>query len=283
MSTQQTAKTQYVDVNGVKLAYRRFGRSTGIPLVMHIHFRGTMDHWDPALINPLAEAREIILLDNSGVGKSPGEVPDNYTAWAKVVIDLVSALGIKKIDMLGFSMGGFVAQLVALNAPHLVRRLILAGTGPSAGEGVEAGSNEAFRILSIAKTPEEGEAAFLKTFYSLSEEKQALGRTWWKRINERSVEERADYLGPEGTQRQTEAVIKWASGIDGTYDRLGEMKIPVLVANGDNDIIIPTANSFVLKKRIPNAYLHIYPDTGHGFLFEYASLFSKHVNIFLDM
>lgn len=160
MSTQQTAKTQYVDVNGVKLAYRRFGRSTGIPLVMHIHFRGTMDHWDPALINPLAEAREIILLDNSGVGKSSGEVPDNYTAWAKVVIDLVGALDIKKIDMLGFSMGGFVAQLVALNAPHLVRCLILAGTGPSAGEGVGAGSSEAFRILSVAKTPEEGKLHF---------------------------------------------------------------------------------------------------------------------------
>jgi len=283
MSTQQTAKTQYVQVNGTNFAYRRFGRSSGVPLVFLIHFRGTMDHWDPALINPLALTREIILLDNSGVGKSSGEIPDNFTDSANNVISVLSELGIKQIDLLGFSMGGFVAQLVTLNAPGLVRRLILAGTGPSAGEGVETAAPEPFQLLIASSTPTEHEDGFLKTFYTLSEEKQALGRTWWKRINERAVEERSDYVGPEGVQRQLAAAMKWLGGADGgSYDRLPEIKIPVFVANGDDDILVPTANSLVLQKRLPGAHLHIYPDTGHGFLFEYAALFAQHIILFLD-
>jgi pimeloyl-ACP methyl ester carboxylesterase len=281
MSTQQTALTQYVDVDGIKFAYRRFGNPAEVPLVLLMHFRGTMDHWDPDLINALAHTREVILLDNSGVGKSSGSVPDNYGGWAQNVINLLSAIGVKKIDLLGFSMGGFVAQLVTLKAPELVRRLILAGTGPSAGEGVTAGPPEAFELIATA-TPEGAENAHLKTFYSLSDEKQALGKTWWKRINERNVEPRSPYVGKEGVEKAISAAIKWGTGVGETsYDRLGEIKIPVFVANGDIDILVPTANSFVLKNRLPNAHLHIYPDTGHGFLFEYASIFVQHVNIFL--
>ena len=124
MSTQQTAKTQYADVNGIKMAYRRFGNPAKVPLVFLMHFRGTMDHWDPALINPVAESREVILIDNTGIGKSSGEIPDHYSVWAQNVIDLLSSIGVKKIDLLGFSMGGFVAQMVTLKAPGLVRRLI---------------------------------------------------------------------------------------------------------------------------------------------------------------
>ena len=284
MSTQQTAKTQYADVNGIKMAYRRFGNPAKVPLVFLMHFRGTMDHWDPALINPVAESREVILIDNTGIGKSSGEIPDHYSGWAQNVIDLLSTIGVKKIDLLGFSMGGFVAQMVTLKAPGLVRRLILSGTGPSAGEGVQQGPAEAYTLVASASTPEEAENSYLKTFYSLSDEKQALGKTWWKRVHERNeFEKMSDYVGPEGVEQQTKAVINWMTH-DGetSYERLGEIKIPVLVANGDNDILIPTANSFILKNRLPNAQLHIYPDTGHGFLFEYAAVFSQQIKIFLD-
>jgi len=133
MSTQQTAKTLYTSVNGINFAYRRLGQSTGTPLVMLQHFRGTMDHWDPATINRLASQRPTILMDDSGVRKIGGEVPTTYAGWADNVIALLGALGIERIDLLGFSMAGCVAQMVALNAPQLVQRLILAATCPSMG------------------------------------------------------------------------------------------------------------------------------------------------------
>ncbi len=144
-------------------------------------------------------------------------------------------------------MGGMTAQMVALNAPHLVRRLVLAGTGPSAGEGVEQGPKWAFEMLHSAATAEENEAGFLKTFHSLTPEKQALGKEWWKRMNERT-EDRSNYVGPEGTARQTNAVIAWMTpgNPGGSYDRLGDLEIPVFVAAGDSDLLVPTANSIVL-------------------------------------
>jgi pimeloyl-ACP methyl ester carboxylesterase len=129
MSTQQTAKTEYIEANGIKFAYRRFGLTTGVPLVFVQHFRGTMDHWDPDLINPPAKTRPIVLLDNSSVGFSGGEVPETFAGWAAKVVALVEALGTKQVDLLGFFMGGMTAQMVALNASHLVRSLILGGTG----------------------------------------------------------------------------------------------------------------------------------------------------------
>jgi pimeloyl-ACP methyl ester carboxylesterase len=242
-----------------------------------------MDHWDPDLINPLAKARPILLLDLAGIGHSGGEVGATFADWAATAVAIVEGLGIKQIDLLGFSMGGMAAQMAALDAPHLVRRLILAGTGPSIGEGVEQGPAWAFEVLHNASTAEEAETAFLKTFYSESEKKQALGSEWWKRMNERTVD-RAGYLGPEGTARHTNAVISWMTpGNPGnSYYRLDELKIPVFVAAGDNDIVVPTANSIVLWRRIKTAHLHIYPDVGHGFLNEYAGMFAQHINLFLD-
>ena len=225
-----------------------------------------------------------VTLDNTGVGESSGEIPDHYSGWAQNVIDLLSTIGVHKIDLLGFSMGGFVAQMVTLKLQSLVRRLILGGTGPSAGEGVQQGPAEAYTLVASASTTEEAENSYLKTFYSLSDEKQALGKTWWKRIHERNeFEKMSDYVGPEGVERQTKAVVNWMIH-DGetSFERLGEIKIPVLIANGDNDVLVPTANSFILKDRLPNAQLHIYPDVGHGFLFEYASVFAQQIKIFLD-
>lgn len=144
MSTYETAETKYIEVDGVKFAYRHFGAlsSGNLPLVFNIHFRGTMDHWDPELINPIAATRPVVLIDNSGVGRSSGEVPDSYAGWAANIIAVVEALRLDKVDVIGFSMGGFVAQLIALDAPHLVRRLIIAGSGPSQGEGTAVEDSE---------------------------------------------------------------------------------------------------------------------------------------------
>ncbi|KIN08513.1 hypothetical protein OIDMADRAFT_37663 [Oidiodendron maius Zn] len=288
MSTQQTAKTQYIDVEGIKVAYRLFGAKTGVPLLFNQHFRGTMDHWDPLLTNSLAKSRPILLYDNYGVGKSGGDVPGSFAEWAEVGINLVKALRIKQVDVFGFSMGGMVAQMIALNGPEITRRVIIGGSSPSYGEGIVAGPEWPFPKLMNASTPEESKDAFLSTFYTHSEKKQKLGEEWWARINERT-EDRSDYLNPEQTARQAAALGKWFSPdhVDsGSYNRLREIKIPVLVVNGANDIIVPTENSIVLfmqlQKANSNAHLYLYPDTGHGFLNEYAELFAAHVALFLD-
>jgi pimeloyl-ACP methyl ester carboxylesterase len=288
MSTQQTAKTHYVDVAGTKMAYRRFGNAStsAPPLVMIIHFRGTMDHWDPALINLLAQQRELVLLDYPGLGQSEGVVRDTFTGWADAVIGLVRGLGIEKIDLLGFSMGGMAAQLVALNAKGLVRRLLVTGSGPSKGEGITGGDPEIFGALATASTPQESERMFLSTFFSPTPAKQVLAKEWWARVNERgpstSGEPRSDYLGPEGTQRQIAAAMKFMGGeSDQTFERLGELDIPVLVANGSDDVLVPTPNSWIMSRRIKDATLLVFPDSSHGAIFEYAEVFAKNVDMFL--
>jgi pimeloyl-ACP methyl ester carboxylesterase len=288
MTTYGTAEIQYVEVNGTSFAYLRFGSiaKTEVPLVFLQHFRGTFDHWDPELIDPIATVRPVILIDNSGVGKSSGTVPGTYAEWAQNVIDVVKALNIPRVDLLGFSMGGFVAQMTALNAPTVVRKLILAGTGPSAGEGVEGGDPLATQRLATASNEQEAHDAFLTAFYSLTPKKQALGDTWWKRMNA-ARSNRSDYIGSEGTNAQIGAIVRWVNrdfASEGSYDRLHELKIPILIANGDNDILIPTVNSWVMFKKLTNAdaHLHLFPDVGHGFLNEYAGQFSELINIFLD-
>ncbi|KAF2432942.1 alpha/beta-hydrolase [Tothia fuscella] len=289
MSTQQTAPTLYKDVLGVKTAYRLFGASTGVPLLFCQHFRGTMDHWDPLLINTLAKARPILLWDNHGVGKSSGDVPLTFAGWAAVAIALVKALGIKQVDVFGFSMGGMMAQMVGLNGPEVTRRLIIGGSTPSYYEGVASGPDWTLPMLLNASTPEENEEAFIKTFYSQSETKIAHGKDWWKRMNERT-EGRSPYLNMEQSLRQIAAVEAWftpGTNPDNSYDRLGELKMPVMVVNGDDDIIVPTENSIVMYRKIKegnrNCHLHIYPDVGHGFLNEYAEMFAAHAALFLDM
>lgn len=288
MTTYEKAEPQFVEVNSTRFAYLRFGSTdnTQMPLVFLQHFRGTFDHWDPELINPIAAIRPVILIDNSGVGKSSGVIPDTYAAWANNVIDVIKALNIPQIDLLGFSMGGFVAQMVALNAPTIVHKLILAGTGPSAGDGVESGDPLATQRLATASNEQESHDAFLSAFYTLSERKQALGDRWWRRMT-MARSNRSDYVDPKGTQTQIGAVVRWANrdfAFEGSYDRLQELQIPVLIANGDNDIIIPTNNSWIMFKKLvnSNAHLHLFPDVGHGFLNEYADQFSKLINIFLE-
>lgn len=142
MATYETAENQFLNIQGVKHAYRRFGQAQGVPLFLHTHFRGNMDYWDPAFINRLAEKRPILLVDSTGVGRSEGEVPTEYSGWASIMIDVIRALGIDQIDVFGFSMGGFIVQLMVLQAPDLVRKLVVAGSGPSIGEGVVAAPPE---------------------------------------------------------------------------------------------------------------------------------------------
>jgi pimeloyl-ACP methyl ester carboxylesterase len=289
MATYETAPDQYITVNNIRYAYRLFGnQSSGkIPLFLHIHFRGNMDWWDPTFINPLAAKRPILLIDQTGVGRSEGTVRTRFLDWAYDIIDVVRALGIKKIDCFGFSMGGFVSPLITLEAPDLVRKLIVAGSGISNGEGVVPGAPEYFEELASGQTDEEIHKGMIHTFFSSSARGHKEGDEWWQRMTN-ARPNRAPLLESEGIQNQIASVQRWLGPDhreEGSYDRLHEIKVPVLIANGSNDLLVPTENSIVLWRKLrdtTDAHLHLYPDSGHGFLDEYAEHFSGLVNDFLD-
>lgn len=286
MAIYETAENQFLKIQGVKHAYRLFGQAQRVPLFLHTHFRGNMDYWDPAFINRLAEKRPILLVDSTGVGRSEGEVPTKYSGWASIMIEVIRALGIGQIDVFGFSMGGFIVQLMTLQAPDLVRKLVVAGSGPSIGEGVVAAPPEYFAQVAMAASEEETRTALKWTFFSHSDKKQQVAEQWWRRMTQ-ARSDRASLLGPAGVQNQIAAVQRFISEDhrdEGTYDRPDQIRIPVLVANGSHDLLVDTENSHVLWKRLVNAdaHLHLYPDSGHGFLYEYHEHFSNLVNVFLD-
>ncbi|KAK3369422.1 Alpha/Beta hydrolase protein [Lasiosphaeria ovina] len=302
MATHQTAKTQYVSTpRGTKFAYRRLGTSGGTPLVILTHFRGVMDKLDPELVNALAAQRAVVLVDYAGVGLSTGAVATTMRQAADDVAEFLTLIGAREVDVLGFSLGGYVAQLLALNANGnpaaglRVRKLILAGTASSAGPDVAASRHTDVRDYAAAQhvTP----ATFETLFFPKTSAGAAAAAQWWARVHERSRatsgEEPATWLsegyvdGAAGLKAQVAQVAGYAApetsqGLDGSYERLPELRIPVLVVNGHDDYMIPTANSFVLQQRLPSAQLVVYPDSGHGALFQYASLFAKHAVLFLE-
>lgn len=295
MVLAQTSVTQYVTAStGIRFAYRRIGPAHGIPLVMHIHYRANMDLWDPLFVNTLAKARPVIIFDNAGVGRSSGEIPETFQGWADDAITFMEALGLKKVDFLGFSMGGYAAQMVALTAPHLVRKLILSGTSattPSADHvaGVvwprERALPEPITALSEAVTREEGRKALAFSFFYDDDLGRAAFERYWARLQERTVEPLIlDLLDREkGAKAQYAAAVHASRpNSKGSFERLSEVSMPVLVANGDNDVLIPSSRSWELMKQIPNAQLIIYPRAGHGFLWQFAELYATHINMFLD-
>jgi pimeloyl-ACP methyl ester carboxylesterase len=186
--THQTAKTLYVEKDSIKYAYRRFGAETGVPVLFLIHFRGTMDYWDPLLVNSIAKTRPVILFDNAGVGQSVGDVADTIEGMAGHAIALLGAIGVEQADVLGFSMGGYIAPLVALNGGKgLVRKVVIAGSGPSYGEGLAEQPLERTRKVGewAGQAEPDYENCFSGLFFDPHEESQAAGRAWWSRIHER--------------------------------------------------------------------------------------------------
>ncbi|KAI5456531.1 Alpha/Beta hydrolase protein [Mariannaea sp. PMI_226] len=286
MATYQTAKDQFVTVGGIKFAYRLLGPTKGVPLVLLMHFRGTMDHWDPNLINPLAERRPVLLIDNAGVGRSEGQVPTIFADWAKYYIDVIRALGFEKADVMGFSMGGCVAQLVALQAPVLTRRLILCGTIPSTGDGVVTAPLGPFNKLKAASTEEEHKEAFLDGFFNTSARSRKAGEESWKRIIT-ARNNRSGHVDAANARRQGIAFAKFMDpkqAQNASYNRFNELTLPVLIANGSEDLLLPSENSYLMWRKLnkANGQLHLFPDSGHGFLFQYAEEFSKIINNFLE-
>ena len=275
----QTAPTQFVEANGIRFAYRRFGKSGGVPLVFNMHFTGTMDHWDPLVTDGLAAKREVILFNNAGISSTSGEVPTSVEAMAVNAAAFIRALGLAKVDVLGFSLGGFVAQALAVADPGLVRRLILVGTGPRGGEGMATLTPEAQAVFgSTYANPDE---LWLGVFFTPTEASQAAGRSFLRRFRLR-VEDRDPEVGESVAPAQINAIGKWGAPRAGAFDYLREITHPTLVINGSNDVIIYTVNSFILQQNLPNAQLILYPDSNHGSQYQYPTLFVADVTRFLD-
>jgi len=277
--THQTAPTQFVEANGIRFAYRRFGNAAGIPLVFNQHFTGTMDHWDPAVIDGLANEREVILFNNAGVSSSSGQVPTSIESMAANAIAFIGALGRSKVDVLGFSIGGFVAQEIAGQAPGLVRKLILVGTGPRGGEGMANLTPEAQQIFGASY--EEPDHLWLAVHFTRSEASQAAGRDFLKRFRLRK-ENRDPEANEKVAPAQLEALGKWGIQFDRAYDYLKSIRQPTLVVNGGNDVIVYSVNSFILQQHLPNAQLLLYPDANHGSQYQYPELFVRDVSMFLS-
>jgi len=277
--SHQTAPTQFVEANGIRFAYRRFGKAGGVPLVFNIHFTGTMDHWDPAVTDGFAKDREVILFDNAGISSSSGKVPTSIEEMAADAAAFVKALGLTEVDVLGFSLGGLIAQTLAIAEPKLVRRVVLVGTGPRSGEGMATLTPEAQEIFGA--TYEEPDNLWLRVHFSPSERSQAAGREFLKRFRLRR-EGRDPEVSDKVAPAQLAALAKWGAPRENRYEYLKALTQPTLVVNAGADVIIYTVNSFILQQNIPNAQLILYPDANHGSLYQYPELFVRHVSLFLD-
>jgi pimeloyl-ACP methyl ester carboxylesterase len=270
------APTRSIDVAGTKLAYRRLGAATGVPLVMLNHWGAVLDNFDPRIVDGLAATRPVIAVDYRGVGASGGDASLTVAEMAQDVIGLIRALGLAQIDLLGFSLGGFVAQDIVLKAPNLIRKLILTGTGPAGGQGIsDVGRVSAPLILKAMLTFKDPKVYL---FFTASKTSRRAAGAFLARLKER----RADRDKPitiAAFLRQLTAIHAW--GRQGPQD-LGAIRRPVLVANGDHDIMVPSRNSVDLAKRLPNAELVLYEDAGHGGIFQYHEAFVPKALAFLD-
>jgi pimeloyl-ACP methyl ester carboxylesterase len=276
-----SAPTEFAEANGIRFSYRRFGKNDGVPLLFMPHYRAGMDHWDPAVTDGFAASRPVILFDNAGVAGSSGETPDTMEAMADNAANFIGALGVATVDVLGHSIGGYVAQTLALRHRRAVRRLILAGTGPRAGEPSKDPKVREWADSTDPQTRESSLDAFLYLFFRPSPTSQAAGKAFWERRHRRKQD--ADRAStPQTMAAQRAAIIAWSKA-NGEPDAQPDNIIqPTLVLNGNHDIMIPTINSYNLSQRIPRAELIIYPDSGHGALFQFSELFVAHGTLFLD-
>ncbi|KAK3112960.1 hypothetical protein LTR53_010223 [Teratosphaeriaceae sp. CCFEE 6253] len=296
MSTYQSVKTQYASSSNGDFAYRRFSAADGTPLLFLMHFRGTMDKWDPLLINSIAQARPVILVDYRGIGQSSGRVAPSFRESAADLAEFLSLIGVKKIDILGFSIGAFVAQLLALNHRDVleIQHVVICGSSSSVGPDMPETAND---YVTDATVPDLKVEHFKSLFFPRTPAGEKAAEEWWARTaerNERTSGETPMDWASQGLKDDGKAMMaqgqaygafqkaESSRGEDGSYDRLGELDVPVLVAQGSDDYMFPTVNSFHLSQKLPDAQLVIYANSGHGFLYQYAELFAKHVVAFLE-
>ena len=274
MEGLETAPTEFIENAGITFAYRRLGTRDGTPLIFLQHFTGNMDSWDPAVVNALAKDRPVVVFDNTGVGQSSGSTPDNVPQMAEDARRFISALGFTGVDLLGYSLGGFVAQQLAAAYPDLVRRAVLVGTAPQGGE------EHLLAVLDEARSHKEAPDIRLPLFFTRSEASQAAGRAFLQRASARRAD-RDPESGDAITGPQAKALIGWCASKDPGNSILEKIDQPVLVVCGSDDTMLPDRNAYFLFKHLRNAQLVLYPDSGHGALFQYPERFVDHVRLFL--
>ncbi|MCK1389482.1 alpha/beta hydrolase [Bradyrhizobium sp. 1] len=274
-ATLEAAPTRYIGGVGIRFAYRRLGPAIGTPLVLLQHFSGNIDGWDPAVVNALATDRPVIAFDNVGVGRSTGKTPDNIAAMAKDAVDFIDLLGFSKVDLLGFSLGGCVAQQIAAEHERLVRKLILVGTAPKGGE------EHLLAVLQQAFSQADAPDPRLPLFFTNSSASRSSGLAFLKRTKVRKSDRDTDN-GSAVTDPQAKALITWCATPDPEHAILHAIRQPTLVVSGSHDTMLPANNAYAMSRELSNAQLVLYPDSGHGALFQHHETFVSHVRTFLD-
>jgi pimeloyl-ACP methyl ester carboxylesterase len=280
-ASNTTAATHVLQVNDHSYAYRRFGNGSGLPLLCLQHFTGTLDNWDPAVTDPLASGREVILFDNAGVGRSTGEVPETIGGMAEHPMAFLDELEITTCDVIGYSLGGMVALQMVQNRPSIFRRMILVGTAPRGGEDIMH-----LEKPSLAKRIQDptnrGFNVLKKIFFTSSTASQTAGEAFIQRISQRK-DDRDPAAGPKVANAQIAAFREWEAFKGERFADLRAIRQPALVVNGVHDEMIAVRNSYWLADNLPNAVLLVYPDAGHGSLFQYADSFTRHAAAFLSV
>ena len=278
-SSNVTAATRFAEVGQQRYAYRRFGEGPGLPLLFLQHFTGTLDNWDPAVTDPLARGREVILFENAGIGRSSGAVPKTIAGMAQHAFAFLDALQLVRCDVLGFSLGGMIAQQMALDRPTVFRRMILVGTAPRGGEDIMHLEKPTLQVH-LSDPTLRGYAVLGKIFFAPTESSQAAAGAFIERLMERT-QDREPVSGPAVAQAQIAAFREWESITGERFGALKAIRQPTLVVNGVRDEMIPVRNSYWLGENLANAVLLTYPDSGHGSLFQFHESFTRQAADFL--
>ncbi|GAA3575503.1 alpha/beta hydrolase [Kribbella ginsengisoli] len=268
VTSYKDAPTRTVDADGVTFAYRELGPKGGVPVIFFVHLAATLDNWDPRIIDPIAAAHHVITFDNRGVGSSSGSVPDSVEAMADDAVTFIKALGFTKVDIFSFSLGGMIAQALVDKHPGLVRKLVLTGTGPKGGKDIDKVAGTTYWDILRATLTRSDPKEFL--FFNRNASGKPAARAFVKRLEERTVDRDAP-MKLRGFRTQLEAIKKWGRSAP---DDLSKITQPTLIANGDNDRMVPSILSEDLHRRIKDSELIIYPDSGHGGIFQFHQKFA---------
>jgi len=272
----KNAPTKSVDVGGTKFVYRELGLDTGVPVIFLNHLAAELDRWDPRVVDGIATRRRVIVFDNRGIGASEGKTPTSMEAMARDAVAFIRALGFAQVDLLGFSLGGFISQVIAQEEPQLVRKIILAGTGPAGGTGIDKVTAVTIRDMVKAGLTFRHPEYYL--FFTETPNGRNAARDFLARLKERT-ENRVKPVSIPAFRAQLKAIHVWGRQRPADLSRIQH---PVLVANGDHDRMVPSSNSVDLARRLPNAELVLYEDAGHGGVFQYHQAFVKKALEFLE-
>ena len=271
-----TVPTQFISADGVSFAYREYGQQNGgTPVIFLNHLAAVMDNWDPRIIDGIAAKHHVVIFDNRGIGASTGEPAMSIEQMADDAITFIQAKGFKQVDLSGFSMGGMISQEIVLKQPQLIRKMILSGTGPAGGTGISTVGRVSNWDLVRGMATRQDPKVYL--FFTRTENGKAAAKDFVQRINERT-ENRDKEITLTAYRAQLKALKKWGNKKPAD---LSIIQQPVLVANGDHDRMVPTVNTYDLAKRLPNSSLIIYPDAGHGGIFQFHDDFVKQSLTFL--